>query len=758
MVNLEATQANHPIAVTSPLGDDVLLFHSMNVSEQLGRLFQFDLDLLSSDPEIKLQDIVGQNVTVRYIRPDGENRYFNGFVNQFSQAGAHGNLFVYRATLRPWFWFLTRTADCRIFQNKTVPDIIKEVFRDKGFIDFKDTLSGNYRVWENCVQYRETDFNFVSRLMEQEGIYYYFEHEDGKHTLVLSESISSHQTVSGYEEVPYYPRGESGHREDDHISDWSVNQIIQPGVYALKAFDFKKPKAKLEAKSSMLREHDQADFEIYDYPGEYDEISDGETYARARMDELQAQYEEVQGQGSVAGLMTGCLFKLTNYAREDQNREYLVTSAKYSLGPQEYESGFTGEGGSNFFCSFTALDIKQAFRPPRITPKPVVQGPQTAIVVGKAGEEIWTDNYGRVKVQFHWDRYGKKDENSSCWVRVSQVWAGSGWGSMHLPHIGHEVIVSFIEGDPDQPIITGRVYNESNKPADSLPGEQHKSVIRSFGDNDIVIDDKEGDKQIHIKQACGNEIRMNENTPDIEIRQACGNEILMHEAEGIQIRDKYGNEIILDAVAGTMKLRSPSHESVIELGKSIFHGTDSDFKEDIHRDYFTSVKGSVNTVVYGAKDEYIVGPVNFKYDGVNAKIHGGIVNDTFLGAKWTATFGAKVDTSWAKDFTRVKGAVKIDSQVKTEVIGGGGKEDTSKLYLDGEKVRLNSGKSGITIDKDGDIEIFSDKTITVGHEFEIDAEAEEAKLFGLFKTNKKTKLVSFTGSSILKHKNLEVKN
>ncbi len=419
MLKLEATQENQPIAVTSPLGDDVLLFHSMNVSEQLGRLFQFDLDLLSSDPEIKLQDIVGQNVTVRYLRPDGENRYFNGFVNQFSQAGAHGNLFVYRATLRPWFWFLTRSADCRIFQNKTVPDIIKEVFRDKGFSDFEDTLSGSYREWENCVQYRETDFNFVSRLMEQEGIYYYFGHEDGKHTLVLSDSISSHETVSGYEEVSYYPPEESERGGHDHISDWSLNQIIQPGAYALNDYDFKKPRANLEVKSSVPREHDQADFEIYDYPGEYKESSDGETYARARLEELQAQYEEVQGQGNVAGLMTGCLFKLTNYVREDQNREYLVTAANYSLGPQEYESGFAGGSGSIFSCSFTAIDKQQAFRAPRITPKPVVQGPQTAIVVGKAGEEIWTDKYGRVKVQFHWDRYGMEDENSSCWVRVS---------------------------------------------------------------------------------------------------------------------------------------------------------------------------------------------------------------------------------------------------------------------------------------------------------------------------------------------------
>ena len=194
---MPSTQVNRPVAVATPLGEDVLLFHSMTASEQLGLLFQFDLDLLSTDHAINLKDILGQNVTVRYQPTEGDARYFNGFVSRFSQAGTHGELFVYNATLRPWFWFLTRTADCRIFQKKKVPDIIKEVFRDHGFSDFEDTLSGSYREWENCVQYRETDFNFLSRLMEQEGIYYYFKHENGKHMLVLSDSISAHEAVKG---------------------------------------------------------------------------------------------------------------------------------------------------------------------------------------------------------------------------------------------------------------------------------------------------------------------------------------------------------------------------------------------------------------------------------------------------------------------------------------------------------------------------------------------------------------------------------
>ena len=573
MPRLEATQANRTFAVTTPLGDDVLLFHSMSANEQLGRLFQIDLDLLSEDPEIKLQDILGQSVTVHFKRPDDETRYFNGLVSQFSQAGSHGNLFVYRATLHPWFWFLTRTADCRIFQNQQVPDIIKEVFRDQGFSDFEDALSGTYREWENCVQYRETDFNFISRLMEQEGIYYYFKHEDGKHTLVLSDSISAHETVTGYEEVPYYPQQEGERRERDHIYDWSLNQNLQPGIYALNDFDFKKPKANLEVKSSIPREHEQAEFEIYDYPGEYKENSDGETYVRARIEELQAQHEEVQGQGNVAGLMTGCLFKLTNYSREDQNREYLITAANYNLGPQEYESDFAESGGAMLTCGITAIDKQQAYRAPRITPKPIVQGPQTAIVVGKAGEEIWTDQYGRVKVQFHWDRYGKADEDSSCWVRVSQIWAGKSWGSMHIPRIGQEVIVVFLEGDPDQPIIAGRVYNEDNKPPYPLPDEKTKSTIKSNTSkgggsaNELLMEDLEGKTQVVLSNAYGHKITEDEDTQSLTIETRDQHKIHLDDKnKKISVQTTNAHSMVMDDTdtegEGTITLSTTNGNSV----------------------------------------------------------------------------------------------------------------------------------------------------------------------------------------------------
>jgi type VI secretion system secreted protein VgrG len=500
-------QAERRIAVSSPLGEDVLLFRSMRASESLGRLSSFELDLLCEDHEIKLEDILGQNLTVRLDMPEsGERRYFNGVASQFSYAGAFGNFARYRATLRPWPWFLTRTADSRIFQEMTVPDIIEQVFGDQGFTDYELRLNDSYRKWTYCVQYRETDFNFVSRLMEQEGIYYFFLHEDGKHTMVLADGAASHDRAPGYEEVPYYPPEEGGQRERDHVSGWSVEKEVQPGSYTLRDFDFEKPRADLEVRLNKPFEHSLADYEVYDYPGEYLTTGDGDTYAKVRLEELQSQFERVEGEGDVAGLAAGGLFALTGYPRQDQNREYLIVTCTVELRSDAYESEGAALGETLCHCQFTAIDGKRQFRAPRVTPKPVVQGPQTAIVVGKAGEEIWTDKHGRVKVQFHWDREGKSDENSSCWIRVSHPWAGKKWGAVAIPRIGQEVVVDFLEGDPDQPIITGRVYNGDNMPPYGLPDNATQSGVKSRsskggGDanfNEIRFEDKIGEEQLYI--------------------------------------------------------------------------------------------------------------------------------------------------------------------------------------------------------------------------------------------------------------------
>jgi type VI secretion system secreted protein VgrG len=511
------TQKHRLVAVKTPLGEDVLVFGRMVATEQLGRLFEFELELFSEKTDIKLTDVLGKNMTVRLELPYRRGtRYFNGFVTRFSYQGMRRLRYgVYHATLSPWLWFLTRTADCRIFQNKKVPDIIKEIFSENGFTDFKDKLSGSYRPWEYCVQYRETDFNFVSRLMEQEGIYYYFIHENGKHTLVLADAYSSHGQFPGYGEIPYFPPDTHDHRVRDHLSELNIQVAHQPGAYALNDYDFKAPRKNLRTQVAMPKSHALADFEIYDYPGEYTEHGDGNTYSRIRLEELLAQHEIVQARGNAAGLGVGYLFSLTNCPREDQNREYLIVSATHVVESDAYETvAEAGVAGKLYQGQLTAIEAKQPYRAPRVTPKPVVRGPQTAVVVGPSGEEIWTDEYGRVKCQFNWDRYGEANQDSSCWIRVAQSSAGKKWGAFNLPRIGHEVIVDFLEGDPDQPIITGRVYNGINMPPYGLPDKKMVSTLKSLstpgggGFNEIRLDDTKDQEQIFIHGQYNQDVRI----------------------------------------------------------------------------------------------------------------------------------------------------------------------------------------------------------------------------------------------------------
>ncbi|NOX76546.1 MAG: type VI secretion system tip protein VgrG [Gammaproteobacteria bacterium] len=575
------------ISLTTPVDEDVLRFHGMTAREEMGRLFEYQLKLQGTDMDLSLDDILGQPVTVHLALENAKaTRHFNGIVTHFSQTGVHGRLVSYTATLRPWLWLLTRTSDCRIFQEKSVPDIIQQVFRDLGFTDFENELSAEYRTWEYCVQYRETDFNFVSRLMEQEGIYYYFKHTKDKHTLVLADAISSHGNFPDYEDIPYFPPDSRARREREHIYNWSISKTVQPGGYALTDFDFKKPRADLKSKYSVTRQHEYSDYEIYDYPGEYQTSADGTNYVSTRLDELQAQHERARAQATARTLATGYLFKLAGYPRTDQNREYLIVSASYDMEVTSFESGEDGE--EHFDCNIVAMDSQQNFRSQRTTPKPAIQGPQTAIVVGKAGEEIWTDKYGRVKVQFHWDREGKADENSSCWIRVSSVWAGKKWGAMHIPRIGQEVIVEFLEGDPDRPIITGRVYNDDNKPPYTLPDEKTKSTIKSNTSkgggsaNELLMEDLEGKTQVVLSNAYGHKITEDEDTQSLTIETRDQHKIHLDDKnKKISIQTTNAHRIELDDTdtegEGSISLTTTNGHSVTmdDKSKSIAtHSTD----------------------------------------------------------------------------------------------------------------------------------------------------------------------------------------
>jgi type VI secretion system secreted protein VgrG len=492
------TQATRVFEVDTPLGKDVLLLRAFSGTEAISQLFSFELDMLSENDAISYDSIVGKNVTIRITLADESDRYLNGFISQFVQRGRDTNLTAYHATMVPWFWFLSQTTDCRIFQNKKVPDIITQVFGEYGFTDFEVRLFGSYSPREYCVQYRETDCHFLSRLMEEEGIFYFFEHQAGKHVLVMGDDVGSHkvcpnQATAKCDLPTVYVRSE------DRITGWEDHENYRPGVVTHTDYNFEMPTTSLMATAKGKQK-----YEKYDYPGEYKTKGDGDRLARIRLQEQQMPQAVIRGRSDCRAFGAGYHFTLEDHYRGDLNKDYLLTAVSHTaIQNPNYRSG-TGGAETEYSNSFQCIPYATPFRPMRTNLIPVVGGPQTAMVVGPPGEEIFTDKYGRVKVQFYWDREGKFNDNSSCWIRVSQPWAGKTWGGIEIPRIGQEVVVDFLEGDPDRPLITGRVYNQGQMPPWALPAKKNVSGVKSNstkgggGYNELSFDDTKGSEVVTV--------------------------------------------------------------------------------------------------------------------------------------------------------------------------------------------------------------------------------------------------------------------
>lgn len=491
-----------PLVFHCPLPAEDLLFESMSVSAGLGQLGEMQLHLLSEKEDIAPDKLLGQLVRVSMLLRDGSTlRHFSGHCTRFGMGAPSGRHYGYAMTVRPWLWFLTRTSDCRIFQEMSVPDIVRQVFADHPIAKFEFKLFRSYPPWVYCVQYRESDYNFVARLLEQEGIYWYFRHDEGGHTLVLVDAAGAHDPCPGTDPIDYFDTPGQAPPDHDHVWRWQFTHGVQTGRIMLTDYDFERPSTSLRTQKAHVRAHEQADLEQFDYPGEYVRLGEGEQYADTRLDEQQALHVTITAATNAQGLQDGHRFTLQRHPRDDQNAEYLVVATQTHVHLDAYEAG--SSGGTEVKSEFSAIPYGQQFRPPRLTPKPFVQGPQTAVVVGPAGDEIHTDKYGRVKVQFHWDRYGKKNEKSSCWIRVSHPWAGKNFGAIHIPRMGQEVVVSFLEGDPDQPLITGRVYNAEQMPPYGLPAGAVVSGIKSNthkgrGYNEFSMDDTAGKEKITV--------------------------------------------------------------------------------------------------------------------------------------------------------------------------------------------------------------------------------------------------------------------
>jgi type VI secretion system secreted protein VgrG len=496
---------NRTINATTPAGP-ALRVVSVDGSEALSELFEYRVSFKSISPDIDCQKMIGAACAITLETQGGGQRYWHGQMVRFSFTGRAGKDWTYEAIVRPRLWHASRRSDCRIWQNKTVPDILKEVLDANG-IAYDTRLKETYRPWEYLTQYRESDLNFISRLMEHEGIYYWFEHSAGNHVLVLGDHFSTHEPFPGYATVPWYPP-DNAYPDKDHFQAWRLAREVETGTYIHTDYDFKKPPADLTTKVADPKGHLYDQYEIFDFPGGYTDPGAGRRYAEIRLQGLQAEQDRVHGQGRVRGATPGYRLTLEKHPRSDQNRELLIVRAQYHMSNNAYE-GAGGSEQSHFEVSVEAMPAKTQFRPRRSTPKPHTLGPETAVVVGPSGEEIYTNEHGQVKVKFFWDRYGKKDGADSCWIRVSHPWAGMNYGGIHIPRINQEVIVDFLNGDPDYPIIIGRVYNADQMPPWGLPGNKTQSGTLTRWSNGgggasmLRFEDKKGIEHLELSNTYG---------------------------------------------------------------------------------------------------------------------------------------------------------------------------------------------------------------------------------------------------------------
>lgn len=490
------------------------------VNEGLSCLTETVIEFLSTDLDLDLQKLIGERLLLEIDAPEDKERFFQGRCVAVEFLGARGEQGFFRARLRPWLWFLSRATDCRIFQDKSVIDILKDVFGQHGFSDFRDLTRHRYAKRPYCVQFRETDFDFVSRLMEEEGIYYFFDHDKARETLMLVDEASAHKALKDQAKLEFFPQLQDYRRGDDHVFEWSGGESIQTGKVTFQDYDFEKPKSDLKAVRAMPKGRNKYNgFENYAYPGRYSDVPGGEHLARIRAEGLAAQAQRSHGTSNARRMMAGGKFKLEKHPRKAENTEYLILNACHQLqadtdlleddvtrailGPA---LDFDSLNSPDIYrCVFTVQPLREPFRAPQCTPRPDLSGIQTARVVGKKGEEIWTDKHGRVKIQFHWDRMGKSDENASCWVRCAVPWSGKGFGTLAVPRIGQEVIVQFENGDPDRPLITGMVYNGDTKFPYPLPTNQTQFGFRTqsskngTGFSELIFEDKKDAEFVRLQ-------------------------------------------------------------------------------------------------------------------------------------------------------------------------------------------------------------------------------------------------------------------
>jgi type VI secretion system secreted protein VgrG len=661
------TQDQRPLRVSTGLGKDALLLERFSGEESVSTPYRFTLEMLSENHAVDPAAVLRKPISVTTVIPGGEERHFHGIVSRFSQGGRRGPLSAYRAEMVPWLWFLSLTNDCRIFQNKTVVDIVGQVFKDLGYSDFKFKMMGTPPKRVYCVQYRESSLAFVSRLLEEEGIFYFFEHSKSGHSLVLTDHPSQVPPCPAVSKIRMTASQAWQMAEEPLVTALEVEHTAVTEKIELTSYDFEKPSASLRV-AAAGKQKDEA----YDYSGGYTVKGDGDRYARLRLEQKEAERQLLRGESNTPSLTCGHKFDLKEHVNRSLNESYHVLRVRHSASIPNYT---TGSGEYEYSNTFEAIPSDVPFRPALVTPRAVVQGSQTAVVVGPGGEEIYVDKFGRVKVQFHWDRAGKKDQNSSCWVRVSSAWAGKNWGMVHIPRIGQEVVVDFLEGDPDRPIITGSVPNAEQMPPYALPANMTQSGILTRSSkggsganaNEIRFEDKKGSEQLFIHA---------EKNED-------------HEVENDRTKWVGHNETVTVDHDRTEHVK---HDESITI--------DNDRTESVGHDESVEI-GNDRSASIGSNESLTVGGNRSKSVSKN--------ESNTIGENRTESVGKSESIDIGKD--------RSETVAKNETVSIGenrrvtvGKDDKlsvgKKLEIEaGDEITIKTGSASIVMKKNGDIQI-----------------------------------------------------
>lgn len=691
-------QAGRPFQIFTPLAPDTLVLEKFAGVESVSAPFSFQVDLLSDKPDVASADLLRKPVHLTFELPGGQERVIHGLVNRFTQLGQRHPLSAYRVEIVPWLWFLSLSRDCKIFQNQSVPEILEDVFKSQGYSDFDIRLNRSYPKREYCVQYRETHFNFVSRLMEEEGLYYFFEHTEEKHTLVIADANTAVTPCIGQANVRVSVQERDG---DAIVTHLMCEDAVHPATITLKEYDYLQPSLSLQ--SSI--DGDGAG-EVYDYLGNYTSVDEGDRYARLQLEAEEARRRMVRGSATCRGFECGRRFKLSEHYRDDLNQEYMLLQVSHGGSVGDYLS--SGAAPSEYGNEFVAIPYSVPYRPVRATPKPSVGGTQTALVVGPSGEEVYVDSHARVKVQFYWDRYGKKNESSSCWVRVAQPWAGKGYGTAHIPRIGNEVVVEFLDGDPNRPLIIGSVYNAEQTPPFDLPGAGIQLGIKSRsskgggGHNEITVTDSKDGEQITIHG------------------QYDMSTTVLHDQKtsvGNDRTDSVGNDESIDVTNN--RTRKVGNDETINIGNNR--------SKDVVADEKVSIGGNRSEKV-GADESIEIGGSRSRNVLINDAISVGVAQEiTVVGAQ-AITVGTQETTVGRNQGARV-GGDRSAQVMKNDSLNVG-----KKLTIDaGDEIVIKTGKASITLKKDGTIAIvgkngpisIDGKDITVKGSGKIDVKASK---------------------------------